>query len=92
MSSRTEVGVADFLSLMEAYLADRIKVDEYRSTYFQLMKQRTNFSEDEFRILQPAYGDADDYDAVVRLEYTIEEPELRMRVAKSVQDLKELGK
>jgi len=91
MEMHPEIGTSHFLDLMENYLAERITVETYRSRFFELMKQRTNFTDDEFQIVQAAYGDADDYDAAVRLERTIEEPELRTRIRKSVHDLKNLN-
>lgn len=48
-------------------------------------------TDDEFSIIGLAYHDADDYDPEVRLEHTIEEPELRRRVAESLDELKALG-
>jgi len=55
------------------------------------MKKRSIITDEAFCLLQTAYTDADDYDPVVRLEYTILEPVLRSRVAKSVEDLAALG-
>ena len=43
------------------------------------------------QIIQRGYGDADEYDPVVRLPNTILEPELWERVAKSMRDLNSLG-
>jgi hypothetical protein len=37
------------------------------------------------------FVDADDYDPVVRLEHTILEPELRRRVANTIEELAALG-
>jgi len=90
MDPHPEVQVSDFLSLMSRLLAGEIEAREYQSQYFELMKNRMTVTEDEFRILQMAYGDADDYDPSLRLEHTIEEPELKRRVGKSIHDLKEL--
>jgi hypothetical protein len=53
------------------------------------MKRRAVLSEDEFRLVQESYGDADDYDPEVRLPQTIEEPELRKRVAATASRLAE---
>jgi hypothetical protein len=69
------------------YLDGRIEARRYQEGIFTLMQSRARFTEEEFRILQIAYGDADDYDADVRLEYTILEPELRHRIAESVEAL-----
>ena len=85
-----EVQISDFLSLMRSYLAGEIAARDYQSQYFELMKKRMTITEYEFRILQTAYGDADDYDPSVRLEHTIGEPELKRRVQKSIHDLNEL--
>ena len=48
-------------------------------------------SDEEDKILQRAYVDADDFDDVVRLEYTIDEEQLRERVSASLKRLKGLG-
>lgn len=62
----------------------------YQAAYFALMKRRTNLAAEEFEIIQQAFVDADDYDPEVRLEHTIEEPELRTRVGKTVRELAEI--
>jgi Bacterial self-protective colicin-like immunity len=87
MESYGEVGVPEFLQLMKDYLDGRTDVRSYRQGYFALMKKRMVLNEEESRILQTAYGDADDYDPLIRLAHTIEEPELRKRVAKSLEEL-----
>jgi hypothetical protein len=91
MENYGEVAVSDFVRLMRDYLEGRTDVQFYRQTYFALMKKRMNLSEDESRILQHAYGDADDYDQKVRLPFTLEESELKKRVAKSLQELAGMG-
>jgi len=91
MEAPQEVGVQDFLQLMEDYLVERIGVISYRQGIFELMKKRGKFTEEEFWTLQTAFTDGDDYDAEVRLEHTILEPELKCRVAKSVERLAALG-
>jgi hypothetical protein len=48
-------------------------------------------NEEEDVVIQKAYGDADDYDEVVSLPYTIDEPTLRGRVADSLRTLKALA-
>ena len=48
-------------------------------------------SEGEDKIIQQAYGDADDFDNAVKLEYTIDEGQLRLRVSASLEKLKTLG-
>jgi hypothetical protein len=53
--------------------------------------KRSLLSEEAALIIQKAYGRTDDYDPVVRLEYTIEEPELRRIIAASAKQLEELG-
>jgi len=87
----SEVGVPDFLHLMKDYLDGKIDAGGYQRGIFDLMKQRARLSDEEYRILQMAYGDADDYDPIVKLEYTILEPELRCRVANSIEKLAALG-
>jgi hypothetical protein len=91
MENYGQVGIPEFVRLMEDFLETRIDVRQYQQNYFALMKKRMTLSEDESRILQQAYGDADDYDPELRLQYTIEEPELRQRVAKSLRELAALG-
>ncbi len=91
MENYGEAGVPDFLRLMKDYLNGCIAVDHYRKSYFVLMKKRMTVTDDVSRILQQAYGDADDYDAVVKLEYTIDEAQLRERVAQTVSELAALG-
>jgi len=51
------------------------------------MKRRAVLSDDKSRIVQQSYGDADDNDPAIRLPHTIEEPELRKRVADSANRL-----
>jgi hypothetical protein len=84
MENYDEVDVPDFLDFMKEYLEGKIDAESYRQGFFKLMKKRARFTDDEFRLIQVAFLDADDYDPVVRLEYTILEPELRRRVAMSV--------
>jgi hypothetical protein len=91
MEDHREVGVADFLNLMKGYVDLKIDALSYQKGFFALMKRRSNLTEDEFRVLQTAFVDADDYDPILRLEYTITEPELRRRVANSISDLDALG-
>jgi hypothetical protein len=91
MENYGEVGVTDFLCLMKEYLEEKIDVDTYRHGVFALMKKRARLSDDEFRIIEVAFVDADDFDPVLRLEYTILEPELKRRVALSIKGLAALG-
>lgn len=91
MERYTEATVSDFLRLMTDYLESKIDVQEYRKRIFDAMKRGISTGESEYQILQTAYGDADDFDAEIRLEYTIEEPELRRRVTKSIEELALLG-
>lgn len=92
MENYGEIGVLEFVRLMKDYLERRIDTSQYRERYFALTKKRVHIpNEDVDRIVQQAYGDADDYDPVVRLPHTIQEPELRERVGKSVKELELLG-
>jgi hypothetical protein len=91
MGNSGEAGVPDFVRLMKAYLEGLINVDDYKQLYFVLTKKRITTDEEASRILQQAYGDADDYDSEIRLPYTIEEPELRERVRRSLGQLAALG-
>ena len=76
---------------MKDFFEEKIDVRSYQMGIFALMKRRSRFTNDEYRIIQVAYGDADDFDPIVRLEYTILEPELRRRVANSIEELAALG-
>jgi hypothetical protein len=87
MESNGEVGVSDFLCLMKEFLEGSIDVDTYRNGVFALMKKRARISDNEFRIIQAAFVDADDYEPAVRLEHTILEPVLKRRVAMSIKGL-----
>lgn len=69
----------------------RIDVRQYQHSYFDLSKKRFLATPEEDKILQQAYGDADDFDDVVHLEYTIDEDQLRSRVSTSLERLKALG-
>jgi Bacterial self-protective colicin-like immunity len=92
MENCGEIHVIDFVRLMRDYLDRRIDVEEYRKKYFELSKRRLNISNEQVdRIIQRSYGDADDYDALLRLPYTITEPELRGRVADSLSQLSAMG-
>jgi|SRR5580765_8800167 len=87
-----QVGVADYVRLMKDFLDHRIDVHEYRRCYFSFAKMRAGIlSEGEDKIIQQAYGDADDFDNAVKLEYTIDEGQLRLRVSASLEKLKTLG-
>jgi hypothetical protein len=59
--------------------------------YFDLSKKRFVAISEVDKILQQAYGDADDFDDVVHLEHTINEEQLRSRVSTSLERLKRLG-
>ncbi|MGA7190758.1 MAG: hypothetical protein WBY66_19850 [Candidatus Acidiferrales bacterium] len=50
-------------------------------------------TEEESRVLQRAYGDADDYEAdpAIELPNVLNEHQLRERVAQSLRELAELG-
>ncbi len=91
VDSYPQVGVIDFMRLMRDFLGKRIDVHQYRRSYFDLSKMRMDMSDDEDKIIQEAYGDADDFDDVVHLEYTIDETQLRERVSGSLERLRALG-
>ena len=77
---------------MKEFLDRRIDVHEYRRCYFSFAKMRVGvLSEEEDKIVQQANGDADDFDDAVKLEYTIDEGQLRQRVSASLEKLKTLG-
>ena len=75
---------------MKSFLMGQIDARGYQEAYFALMKRRANLAAEEFEIIQQAFVDADDYDPEVRLDHTIEEPELRSRVSKTQRELAEL--
>lgn len=82
---------SDYLRLMKSYLETRIDADTFRQQLSAMSGKRSLLSEEASLIVQKAYGKADDYDAVLRLEYTIQEPSLRDFVADSVKQLEALG-
>jgi hypothetical protein len=51
-----------------------------KRSYFDLSTKRFIVTDEEDKLLQQAYGDSDDFDDVVHLEYTINEEQLRERV------------
>jgi uncharacterized protein YktA (UPF0223 family) len=91
MENYGEVHVLEFLRLMKAFLDKKIDAGHYRGAYFALMKKRMILSEEESRILQTAYGDADAYDPKLKLQHTIDDYELNARVSKSLAELAALG-
>jgi len=92
MENCGDLNVASFTRLMQEYLDGSISANQYRQTFFDFNKRRVDIPDElADRIIQQAYGDADDYDPVVRLPYTIGEDELRERVTKSFQALVALG-
>jgi hypothetical protein len=91
MDPHPQIEVLDFVRLMKDFLDKRIDVHQYKRSYFDLSAKRIIVSDDEDKILQQAYGDADDFDDVVHLEYTIDEEQLRERVSASLERLKGLG-
>ena len=87
-----QVEVADYVRLMKDFLDNLIDVHQYRRSYFGFALMRMGvLSDEEDQIIQRAYGDADDFDEVVQLEYTIDERQLRQRVSVSLEKLKTLG-
>jgi len=76
---------------MKAYLEGKIEVGSYQQGIFALMKKRAVLTLEEYDVIQTVFVDADDYDPVVRLEHTILEPELRRRVANTIEELAALG-
>ena len=87
-----QVEVADYVRLMKDFLENLIDVHQYCRSYFGFAKMRMGvLSDEEDKIIQQAYGDADDFDDAVQLEYTIDEGQLRQRVSASLEKLKTLG-
>jgi hypothetical protein len=82
--------VSDYLGVMDDFLESRVSTEEYRRRFFEMGKKRCVLSDEEDVVIQKAYGDADDYDEVVSLPCTINESELRERVANSVKMLEAL--
>ena len=91
MDPHIQIEVLDFVRLMKDFLDRRIDVRQYQRSYFDLSKKRFVATPEEDKILQQAYGEADDFDDVVHLEYTIHEEQLRSRVSTSLERLKALG-
>jgi len=91
MGPYPQIEVHDFVRLMKDFLDRHIDVRQYQRSYFDLSKKRFIVTDEEDKILQQAYGDADDFDDVVHLEYTINEEQLRERVSASLERLKTLG-
>ena len=93
MENYAEVGVPEFTRLMKDFLQGRLDAGQYAQQYFALMKKRMTLTEEESRVLQRAYGDADDYepDASIELPNLLSEHQLRERVAQSLRELAELG-
>src|SRR5579859_3858760 len=96
MENSGELSVADFARLMKDYLDRRIGPAQYAKSYFALFKKRMVVPNEELsRILQQAYGDADDYepDTAIRQENPkwVGETELKERVEKSLRELRAFG-
>lgn len=91
MDPYPQIEVLDFVRLMKDFLGRRIDVHQYQRSYFDLSKKRLLATPEEDKIVQQAYGDADDFDDVVHLEYTIDEEQLRTRVSASLERFKALG-
>jgi hypothetical protein len=81
----------DYLRLMKAYLEDHLDVDTYCRQLFSMNTKRSLLSEQASEIVQKTYSKTDQYDAVLRLPDTIQEPELREFVSTSVKQLEALG-
>ena len=93
MENYGEVGVPEFMRLMRDFLQDRLDARQYAQQYFALMVKRMTLTEEESRVLQRAYGDADDYEPnpAIELPNLLNERQLRERVAQSLRELAELG-
>ncbi|WP_348261129.1 hypothetical protein P8935_15115 [Telmatobacter sp. DSM 110680] len=91
MTETSELDVLYFLRLMSDYLKGSLSVHEYQRAMFDSSKKRWKLTEEQSRIVQTAYGDVDDFDSDVRLAHTIQEPALRIRVCKSLEDLRSLA-
>ena len=91
MDPYPQIDVLDFVRLMKDFLDRRIDVRQYQRSYVDLSTKRFVTTPEEDKILQQAYGDADDFDDVVHLEYTIDEEQLRNRASTSLERLKALG-
>jgi hypothetical protein len=91
MDPYSQIEVLDFVRLMKDFFDRRIRRAPISAPYFDLSKKRFVAIPEVDKILQQAYGDADDFDDVVHLEYTINEEQLRSRVSTSLERLKALG-
>lgn len=81
----------DYLRLLKDYVENRIHVETYRDRLFSMSSKRSLMADEASIVIQQAYGDADDYDPVEKLDYTIDESALRERVEKAVAELERLG-
>ena len=93
MDNYGEASVPEFTRLMKDFLQGRLDAGQDAQLYFALMVKRITLTEEEDRILQRAYGDADDYepDTAIKLPNLINEQQLKERVTQSLRELAELG-
>ena len=91
MDTHPQIEVLDFVRLMKDFLDRRIDVQQYQRGYVELNAKRIIVSDEERKILQQAYGDTDDFDDVVQLNYTINEEQLRERVSGSIGKTQDAG-
>jgi hypothetical protein len=95
-SHAEEYGVTDYMKLMKTYLNREIEAPQYARRFFDFANTRVLIPNEEVdRIIQRAYGDADDYEPDETLRKTdpswIDEPALRQKVAESLCQLETLG-
>jgi len=91
MTQFPEINAAYYARIMRDFLAGSISTGQYQRAIFDAAKVRSTLTEEESRIVGAAYRDADDYDAEIRLPYTIEELELRRRVASLLEQFRDVG-
>jgi hypothetical protein len=96
MENFGEVGIQEYLRLMADYIEGKITAGQYKTLFFDFNRLRVNIpNEDASVLIQRAFGEADDYEPDENLRQAnpqwIGEPELRERVAKSLQQLSALG-
>ena len=61
----------------DEFLDERIDAQPYQRSYFKLNANRVVLLEQERKIVQRGYGDANDYDDLLHLAHTINEEQLR---------------
>lgn len=83
--------VQPYVELIDAFLSDRLPVASFERTYMDTyLNDKTHWLEPVYEALNEVFLDIDAYypDPEIRDEDGIDEEELRVRVARSLEDLK----